>query len=43
MCYSGNRTADLADKEAALAADPDSFFTTPHLDGYRAVLIRLRK
>jgi hypothetical protein len=41
LCYSGNRTADLADKEAALAADPDSFFTIPHFDRYRAVLIRL--
>ena len=40
-CSSGNRTADLADKEAALAAHPDSFFTIPHFDGYRAVLIRL--
>jgi hypothetical protein len=34
LCYSGNRTADLADKEAALAADPDSFFTIPHFDRY---------
>ena len=38
---SGNRTADLAGREAALAAYPDSFFTIPHFDGYRAVLIRL--
>ena len=43
MWYSGNQTADLADKEAALAAHSDSFFTIPHFDGYRAVLIRLRK
>jgi hypothetical protein len=37
----GNGTADLADKEAALAAHPDSFFTIPHFDGYRAALVRL--
>ena len=41
LWYSGNRTADLAGKEAALTAHPDSFFTIPHFDGYRAVLIRL--
>jgi len=41
LWYLGNRTADLADKEAALAAHPDSFFTIPHFDGYRAVLVRL--
>jgi hypothetical protein len=28
-----------ADKEGALAAHPDSFFTIPHFDGYPAVLI----
>ena len=33
--------SDLADKEAALAAHSDSFFTIPHFDAYRAVLIRL--
>jgi hypothetical protein len=36
-----DQTADLADEEAALAAHSDSFFTIPHFDGYRAVLIRL--
>jgi hypothetical protein len=41
LWYSGNRTVDLADKEAAPAAHPDGFFTIPHFDGYRAVLIRL--
>ncbi|MFI5040974.1 MAG: hypothetical protein ACHQNA_03825 [Acidimicrobiales bacterium] len=36
------RVLDLADKDAALAAHPKSFFTIPHFDGYSAVLIRLR-
>lgn len=34
---------DLGDKEAVLAASPAGFFTIPHLDGYAAVLIQLRK
>jgi len=33
---------DLHEKEAILAANPDSFFTIPHFDGYAAVLIQLR-
>lgn len=33
--------ADLADKEALIAADPRKFFTTPHYDGYAVVLVRL--
>jgi hypothetical protein len=37
----GIRTADLEMKEVLLASDPDVFFTTPHFDGYAAVLIRL--
>ena len=37
----GVRTADLDAKEELLAADPDVFFTTPHFDGYPAVLVRL--
>ncbi|MFB9835514.1 MmcQ/YjbR family DNA-binding protein [Actinoallomurus acaciae] len=36
------RVEDLGDKEAALAAHPDAFFTIPHFDGFSAVLIRLR-
>ena len=28
-------------KEALLADDPDVFFTTPHFDGYPAILVRL--
>ncbi len=36
------RVADLSEKEAVLAAQPRSFFTIPHFDGYPAVLIQLR-
>ena len=32
---------DLGVKEALLASAPDIYFTTPHFDGYRAVLVRL--
>jgi hypothetical protein len=39
----GARTADLEMKEVLLASDPGVFFTTPHFDGYPAVLIRLGK
>ena len=37
----GARVEHLGAKEALLAADPDVFFTTPHFDGYPAVLVRL--
>jgi hypothetical protein len=37
----GVRVEDLGAKEALLAAAPDRFFTTPHFDGYPAVLVRL--
>ncbi len=37
----GVRTADLEMKEALLARDPGVYFTTPHFDGYPAVLVRL--
>ena len=37
------RVADLGEKEAVLAAQPEAFFTIPHFDGYSAVLIQLRK
>ena len=37
----GVRTADLEAKEAQLADDPAVFFTTPHFDGYPAVLAQL--
>jgi hypothetical protein len=35
------RTVDLLEKEEILAAMPDVFFTTPHFDGYPAVLAQL--
>jgi hypothetical protein len=39
----GVRTADLEMKEVLLASDPEVFFTTPHFNGYPAVLLRLGK
>ena len=36
------RVADLAEKEAVLAANRKAFFTISHFDGYAAILIRLR-
>ena len=35
------RVADLGVKELVLADDRGVFFTTPHFDGYAAVLIRI--
>jgi hypothetical protein len=37
------RTTDVGVKEALVADDPDVYFTTPHFDGYPAVLIRLER
>jgi len=37
----GARVEHLVAKEALIASEPDVFFTTPHLDGYAAVLVRL--
>ena len=37
----GARVADLGEKEALLAQEPELLFTTPHFDGYCAVLVRL--
>ena len=37
------RTADLAEKEAILAASTDAFFTIPHFDGFNAFLVQLDK
>jgi hypothetical protein len=37
------RTADLDAKDALLAENPDVYFTTPHFNGYTAVLIRLSR
>jgi hypothetical protein len=37
----GARVEHLGAKEALLADDPEVFFTTPHFDGYPAILTRL--
>jgi hypothetical protein len=37
----GAKVPDVGVKEALLADDPAVFFTTPHFDGYPAVLVRL--
>ena len=37
------RVENLGEKEAVLAANPGTFFTIPHFDGYSAVLIQLRE
>lgn len=37
----GVRVTDLDAKQALLAAEPGCCFTTPHFDGYPAVLVRL--
>lgn len=39
----GARVEHLGAKEALLADDPDVFFTTPHFDGFPAVLVRLEE
>jgi hypothetical protein len=39
----GARVEHLVAKEALLADDPQVFFTTPHFDGYPAVLVQLEK
>ena len=31
----------VEDKDALIASDPDTFFTTPHYDGHAIVLVRL--
>ncbi len=33
--------ADLGEKEALIATEPDKFFSLPHYDGYPSVLVRL--
>lgn len=37
----GARVEHLGAKEALLADDPGVFFTTPHFNGYPAILVRL--
>ncbi len=39
----GARVEHLIAKEALLADDPSVYFTTPHFDGYPAVLVRLEE
>jgi hypothetical protein len=35
------RVIDMGEREALVQGQPDAFFTTPHYDGYPAVLVRL--
>ena|SRR2546429_2521993 len=35
------RVPDVGAKEALLADDPDVYFTTPHFNGYPAILVQL--
>jgi hypothetical protein len=35
------RVPDVGVKAALLADDPDTYFTTPHFNGYPAILVRL--
>jgi hypothetical protein len=37
----GARVEHLGAKQALLADDPGVYFTTPHFDGYAAILVRL--
>ncbi|HEX6198500.1 MAG TPA: MmcQ/YjbR family DNA-binding protein [Jiangellaceae bacterium] len=37
----GARVADIGVKEALISDSPDVYFTTPHFNGYPAVLVRL--
>jgi hypothetical protein len=39
----GARVEHLVAKEALLADDPNVYFTTPHFDGYPAILVRLEE
>jgi hypothetical protein len=39
----GARVEHLLAKDALLAEDPDVYFTTPHFDGYAAILVRLER
>ncbi len=37
------RVPDVGAKEALVADDPDVYFTTPHFEGYPAILVRLER
>lgn len=39
----GARVEHLIAKEAMVADEPELYFTTPHFDGYPAVLVRLER
>jgi hypothetical protein len=39
----GVRVEHLGAKEALIQDDPELYFTTPHFDGYAAVLVRLEQ
>jgi hypothetical protein len=39
----GARVEHLVAKEALLADDPSVYFTTPHFDGYPAILVRMEE
>ena len=39
----GVRVPDLGVKEALLGDSPDVYFTTPHFNGYPAILVRLEQ
>jgi hypothetical protein len=39
----GARVEHLVAREALLADDPDVYFTTPHFDGYAAILVQLER
>jgi hypothetical protein len=39
----GARVEHVGAKEALLADDPGVYFTTPHFDGYSAILVRLEE
>lgn len=39
----GARVEHLGAKEALIAEDPSVFFTTPHFDGYPAILVSLER
>jgi hypothetical protein len=37
----GARIADVGEKEVLIASNPAVFFTTPHFNGYPAILVQL--